>query len=168
MSRAALTIAVVLALTLVACGDAPEPAPAAESELTPAEPTPSPPPPEPPSAPAGAGDPTASAETELTGLDRIRHQLDAFGQSRWKALEQEYSAAGEQVVWRITAFDHPPAQEVDTAGYCVRIGKLMERWAPDRGWEAEIEQGDSLLRTCDVKSWKSIYHPQLNPDVPKA
>ncbi len=159
--RAGLAIAVVLALNLVACGDAPEPTQVTESEIAPAEPT------EPPPPPAGVVDPLASAETESTGLDRVHQQLHAFGQRRWKALEQEYSAAGKQVVWRITTNDLPPAKEVDTAGYCVRIGRLMERWAPDQGWEAQIDQGSSVLRTCDVESWKSIYHPQLNPDAPK-
>lgn len=155
---AGLAIAVVLALNLVACGDAPEPTQVTESEIAPAEPAEPPPPPEPPSAPA---------ETELTGLDRVHYQLHAFGQSRWKALEQEYSAAGKQVVWRITTHDLPPAKEVDTAGYCVRIGKLMQRWTPDQGWEAQIVQSGSVLRTCDGESWNSIYHPQLNPDAPK-
>ena len=167
MWRAALTIPVILALNLVACGDAPVPTRATESETAPAEPTAPPPPPEPPSAPAGVVDPLAPAETELTGLDRVHHQLHAFGHSRWKALEQEYSAAGKQVVWRITTHDLPPAKEVDTAGYCVRIGKLMQRWTPDQGWEAQIVQSGSVLRTCDVESWNSIYHPQLNPDAPK-
>jgi hypothetical protein len=161
MLRAALTIAVVLALNLVACGDAPERTQVTESESAPDEPT------EAPSAPAEVVDPPASAQTESTGLDRVHQQLQAFGQSRWKALEQEQSAAGGPVVWRITAYDHPPALEVDTAGYCVRIGKLMGQWAPDQGWEAQIEQGGSVLRSCDAESWESIYHPQLNPDAPK-
>jgi hypothetical protein len=121
MLRAALTIAVVLALNLVACGDAEQPTQVTERENAGSEPTEALPPPEPPSAPAGVVDRLAPAEKESTGLDRVRRQLDAFGRSHWKALEQDYSAAGERVVWRITTYDLPPAREVDTAGYCVRI-----------------------------------------------
>ncbi len=165
MLRAALTIAVVLALNLVACSEAPEPTRVTETETVPAEPTPPPPPPEAPSAPARVVDPPTSAETQSTGLDRVQQQLQAFGQSRWKALERVFGSDGKKVVWRITAYDLPPVPEIDTAGYCVRIGKLMKRWVPDQTWNALVEQGGSVLRTCDANSWASIYHPQLNPDA---
>ena len=80
---------------------------------------------------------------------------------RWDRVVSRLVPEHGAVLWVLRAHDFPPASERATAAWCIYLGELMKRHAPEWRWQAMIRQEDSTLRTCNHRSWRSISHPFL-------